>query len=182
MHPIFRAGRALGRAEVLRLIRDKDGSASVREASSCLNSTGIPALREVAQSLNVIASNWRSNKDQLPGITSRIQAVGPKEYQAVSAGLWMGIAIESCIQAVAKDAVKDIETADYKAGIADVLEKARAHVEALRLQEILPTMPDFNGQFRAEISGVSAVRQTGQLQGHIQLIQRLSDQVGNAIK
>lgn len=176
MDQVFRAGRALGRAEVLRLIPGKEGSAQLREAATCLQSTGNPALRAVTDTLNRIAMNWNASKDQIPGITGQIQAVGPKEYHAVSAGIWLGIAMESCVSGK-----KDDPTSECKAAIADRLEKARAHVEALRLQGILPNMPDFNTQFRAEVSGVSLVRQTSELTGHFGLIQNLSNQVGNAI-
>ena len=177
MNAVFRAGRALGRADVLRLIRGKDGSTYLREAATCLSSTAVPALHQVADSLNGIANNWRSQKDQIPAITPRVQAAGPKEYHAVSAGIWMGIALESCVQ-VDEDTV----TADCKARIAEALENARGHVEALRLQGILPNMPDFNGPFRSEISGVTAVRQTGEFRAHFSLIQGLSNQAGNAIR
>lgn len=182
MDAIFRAGRALGRAEVMRL-SGNDGSSHVRDAITEMNRSPNPGVRGVVQHAQGLAGNWLRRKAELPGITAEIRDIhllgtgDNKGYQSFCCGLLLGLASEACRQADA-DTVTKIATTH----VGEWLARAKKHAEALKLQKLVPGMLDFNARFNAILTPLGFVQSSAALKNYAQLIESLSDDVGNAIR
>lgn len=176
MDPVFRAGRALGRAQGLWL-SNRNGSRYLTTAASELERSGIVSLRDVARDLRAIAGDWKRRASQIPQIISRIQAEGGRTYQAVSAGVLLGLSMEACQQAG-----RNTDLAEARSGITGWLNAAKLHSAALKDQGFVPGMRNFDASFNAIINPIKTVRQASQLRNYYQLIENLSNQVGNAIR
>ena len=176
MDAVFHAGVELGRAEILRLDR-KNGAAHLSRAAADLNRAGIPALRNEASTVMAVSRNWKARAAEIPQIIARIQALGGRTYQAISAGVLLGLAIEAC-----RLAGKDTDTATAKTQLLDWLNGAKAHTRALKDQGLVPSMPNFDSRFNSVITPIQLIKQASELPNHSQLIENLSNQVGNAIR
>ena len=72
MNVFFKAGRALGRAEFLRL-DNRNGAACLREAANDLLRSRVKELAPQAKALSAIAAAWESKKNQILTVTSAIR-------------------------------------------------------------------------------------------------------------
>lgn len=175
MDPIFRAGRAIGQAEILRLERKK-GVIYLNKAVAELKRSRIRGLSGVTKHLQGIARNWQKRSVELPGITPAIQALGGKTYQAVSCGVLLGQAMETCRQAG-----KDTVTSRAKRQVLMYLRSSSKHAYALKAQGLAKNMRDCRPNFNRVIAPIQTVRRSSELRNYYQFIERLSNTVGNAI-
>ncbi|ODS35525.1 MAG: hypothetical protein A7316_03595 [Candidatus Altiarchaeales archaeon WOR_SM1_86-2] len=176
MDPIFRAGRALGQSEILRL-EGKNGVAYVNKAAAELKRSRIRGLDGVSTHLQGIASNWKGRSSELPGITPAIQAHGGRTYQAVSCGLLLGLAMEACRQAG-----KDTVTSRAKNQIVTWLKSASDHAYALKAQGLVKHMGDYRPNFNRVIAPIQVVKRSSELRNHYRFVENLSNTIGNAIR
>ena len=175
MDPILHAGRALGRALVLHGVRE-NGSRYLAEAASDLQRSKIKALAGEANKLRQMASNWKWGANQIPTIFESIQNQRGKTYHAVSCGFLMGLAMEACLKAG-----RDTDLPTTKTELVDWLVGAKEHSGALKDQHFVPNMPNFEGKFNRIITAIRSADSSLQLRNASQLIEDLSNKVGNAI-
>jgi hypothetical protein len=179
MDPTFRAGRGLGRAEMARL-NQKMGANFLQEVISELARAKIPGIQPELNELQAIIRDWRARSDRLQGIISAIrdQRLGGngKGYQAFCSGFLLGLAMEACLQ-IDKDTV----TARVKDEVIGWLDMAKKHTSALKAQGFLPHMQVFDSQFNTIINPIMVVKRSAELRNFYQLIEKLSNDVGNAI-
>lgn len=173
MNPVFRAGRALGQAEICRLEGLNGVQHVTKAANECLRTT---ELATIARHLQGIARDWKNRARELPNIMPAIQAHGGKIYHAVSCGVLLGLALEAC-----KVADKDTVTSKAKSQILEWLDGASAHAYAIKAQNFQPSLPDYRPNFNRVIAPIQVVNKSLELRNHAQFIENLSNTVGNAI-
>jgi len=181
MDATFRAGRALGRSEAMRL-NGKDGTSHIRDAIAEINRSPNPGVRGVVPHAQGLASNWVKRKDELPGVIAAIRdnhllGTGDnKGYQSFCCGLLMGLTLEACRQV-------DIDTVTKIAitQVGEWMSGAKAHAVALKAQNLVPGMPDFSARFNAILTPIGFVKSSAELKNYAQLIEALSNEVGNTI-
>ncbi len=176
MNPVFFAGRALGRAEMLRLA-NKNGASQVRTAADALRRAKVAELVPIATKLDGIASAWEARKAQVPPTIAEIQKLGGKTYHCVSAGVLLGQAIEGPLSA---DGL-DLDLVEAKNNIVTWLAGAKGHVAALRLQGYVPTLRDFDADFDRLTAPIGQFERLSDLKAQASLTENVSNQVGNAI-
>jgi hypothetical protein len=180
MDPIFRAGRGLGRAEMMRL-NLKSGTNFLNETIGELSRSKVAGIQAEIDELKRMAGDWARRSTQLPAIIGAIrdQRLGGagKGYQAFCSGLLLGLAMEACFQAN-----KDTVTEKAKGDIVQWLSMARGHTAALKAQGFVPGMPDYDIPFNAIINPIRVVKRSIELRNFYQLIENLSNQIGNAIR
>ena len=174
MNPVFRAGRALGQAEICRL-EGTSGVRYVNKAATELSRT--TELKTIARHLQGIARDWKNRSKELPNIMPAIQAHGGMIYHAVSCGVLLGLALEAC-----KVADKDTVISQAKSSIVQWLKGANEHAYAIKAQGLQLNLPDFRPNFNRVISPIQVVKKSRELRNHAQFIERLSNTVGNKIK
>lgn len=181
MDAIFRAGRALGRAEAMRL-NEKDGASYVRDAISEMNRSSNAGVRGVVPHAQGLVNNWVRRKDELPGLIAAIRdthilGMGDnKGYQSFCCGLLLGLALEACRQ-VGPDTVTKIAITR----VGEWMSGAKLHAEALKLQNLVPGMADFGARFNTLLTPLGFVQSSAELKNYASLIEALSNDVGNAI-
>lgn len=181
MDATFRAGRALGRAEAMRM-SNKDGSGHVRDAIAELNRSSNAGVRGVVPHAQGLAGNWAARKGELPSVIAAIRDThlagtgDSKGYQSFCCGLLLGLSLEVC-QQVGPDTVTKVAVSQ----VGEWMRGAKAHALALRDQQLVPGMPDLGARFNVLLTPLGFVQTSAALRNYAHLIEALSNEVGNLI-
>ena len=181
MDATFRAGRALGQAEAMRL-SGKDGAIHVRNAIAEMNRSPNIGVRGTAPHVQGIAGGWDRRKSELPSVIAAIRDThlagtgDNKGYQSFCCGLLLGLSLEICRQA-GQDTVTRVAVTQ----VGKWMNGAKAHAYALKAQNLVPGMIDLSARFNAILTPLGFVKTSAELRNYAHLIESLSNNVGNAI-
>lgn len=189
MRDIFNTGIELGKVRsFLHLKEDTTGrvlrnqSMAFKSASDNLIRSRIADFKDEAEQLKRLSylkvQLHLNDEHQIMDILKRIQQKGGGEYQAVSAGFWLGRAIAGCENI--KLYSDDLSIA--KSELSSWLNGALAHLDALKAQGFKPRMPSFKSSTSMILRKIDDTTSLIYLKSIVSDLKSLSGKVGAAIR